>query len=534
MLKGNVTKPKHRLLLPFLFRPSVLVPMGMLLAILVFALSDRSSASPEGKSAVGKELYEQFCAACHGPEGRGDGPAAVYLLPKPRDFTRGIFKLRSTPTGSLPTDEDLLAILTRGMPGSGMPSFSFLSPEKRRVLADYIKEFYVAERNRLFETDTIRWMVGTQVRVVKEPPITAASLAEGKIWYENLECFKCHGTGGKGDGPSAPGLKDMWGYSAPVRDFTRGDYKGGNSNKDLYLRFTTGMDGSPMPSYATGTIGDADRWKLAHYVQSLRTKALATAPLPKEGIVVARRVEPEISPGNPAAPFWGKIAPVGLPLNDLWMKTGVLRTAKLRAAYNDRQLAILLEWNDPKADQSSFKITQFRDGAAIQFALDTTEIFLGMGDSVTPVNIWHWKADWQAKAPLSRHVVSNDKNSDYDFYFFQAGEFQEATFLTGRAAGNPFSDFSPPSPVEDLNARGFGTITSQDTAGQNVSGWGIYQEGKWKVVFVRPLQSADEGDAEFTAGRPVPFAVAVWDGSGGDRAAQKAVSNWYRLILERR
>jgi DMSO reductase family type II enzyme heme b subunit len=85
-----------------------------------------------------------------------------------------------------------------------------------------------------------------------------------------------------------------------------------------------------------------------------------------------------------------------------------------------------------------------------------------------------------------------------------------------------------------LNAKGFGTVTAQEKVSQNVSGWGIWQEGKWKVVFVRSLESEDERDAAFTTGRPVPFAVAVWDGSSGDRAAQKAVSNWYRLILERR
>jgi len=514
---------------PYLLAPLQLVLVGF------FALAtfSHSSASPESKNLVGKKLYEQFCAACHGPEGRGDGAAAIYLLPKPRDFSRGIFKLRSTPTGSLPTDEDLLSVLVRGMPGSGMPSFFFLSADERKDLVEYIKQFYVAERNRLFETDTMRWIPGIPVRVVKEPSVTAASLAEGKIWYEKLECFKCHGTGGKGDGPSAEGLKDMWGYTAPVRDFTRGDYKGGTSNKDLYLRFTTGMDGSPMPSYATGTIGDANRWKLVQYVQSLRAKT-AAAPLPKDGLVTARRVETEIPSDNPAAPLWSKIAAVGLPLNDLWMKTGALRTAKVRAAYNDRQIAFLLEWDDPKADNSGFKISQFRDGAALQFALDTVEVFLGMGDSIAPVNIWHWKADWQVKAPAARHVASQYKNSDYDFYFFQSGEFQEPAFLTGQAAGNPFSDFSPPTPIEDLNAGGFGTVSAQEKSSQNVSGRGIWQEGKWKVVFVRSLESKDERDAGFTSGYSVPFAVAVWDGSSADRAAQKAVSNWYRLILERR
>ena len=74
-------------------------------------------------SERGKEVYENSCAHCHGTEGRGDGSAAENLLPKPRDFTRGLYKIRSTETGELPTDQDLFNIITVGMPGSSMPGW---------------------------------------------------------------------------------------------------------------------------------------------------------------------------------------------------------------------------------------------------------------------------------------------------------------------------------------------------------------------------------------------------------------------------
>jgi hypothetical protein len=84
-------------------------------------------------------VYETACAWCHGADGRGDGPAgaaalAAYGAPRPRDFTRGRFKLRSTPSGVLPTDADLLRTIERGIPGI-MPSFQGLSDDARRLAA---------------------------------------------------------------------------------------------------------------------------------------------------------------------------------------------------------------------------------------------------------------------------------------------------------------------------------------------------------------------------------------------------------------
>src|SRR6266705_5873335 len=67
-----------------------------------------------GHSAAGERLYQRYCVGCHGPAGDGAGENAPWIDPKPRDFTLAVFKCRSTPTGTLPTDEDLFNAMTRG------------------------------------------------------------------------------------------------------------------------------------------------------------------------------------------------------------------------------------------------------------------------------------------------------------------------------------------------------------------------------------------------------------------------------------
>src|SRR5262249_45893352 len=74
---------------------------------------------------AGKAVYERKCLLCHGEKGDGKGPGAEHLLPKPRDFTRGLFKVRST-ANKTPTDQDLLRIVTDGMPGTSMPAWEVL------------------------------------------------------------------------------------------------------------------------------------------------------------------------------------------------------------------------------------------------------------------------------------------------------------------------------------------------------------------------------------------------------------------------
>jgi cytochrome c oxidase cbb3-type subunit 2 len=77
----------------------------------VAALSSRvrvqqGDPAPQPSASRGRQVYEKHCVECHGESGKGDGPAAMTLVPHPRDFTSGRYKLRSTDTGTLPTHDD--------------------------------------------------------------------------------------------------------------------------------------------------------------------------------------------------------------------------------------------------------------------------------------------------------------------------------------------------------------------------------------------------------------------------------------------
>jgi mono/diheme cytochrome c family protein len=141
-----------------------------------------------------------------------------------------------------------------------MPSFAFLTPEARHHIAAYVLE----------KADLLD---GTEPQTIPDPgtppPVTPQSIARGKEIYGQMGCAACHGPGGKGDGPSAPGLRDDAGNPILVRDFTGGTFRGGGERKDLYYRFVTGMDGSPMPSFAEMVKGN-DRWSLVDFVKSLQ------------------------------------------------------------------------------------------------------------------------------------------------------------------------------------------------------------------------------------------------------------------------
>lgn len=200
-----------------------------------------TSTQVAAPSQSGRAVYEQHCAACHGANGAGDGPAAVWLYPKARHFNSGLFKIRSTPAGFLPTDDDLLQVITRGMPGSSMPSFTYLSERERREVVQYVKYLTVyvdpsGKRINFFEEALAKGRIPNSVSVPPEPPVTVRSLAQGQELYSKMNCFVCHGLTGEGTGPTAPFLKDMWGFSLPPRDFNTGAFRGGHMGRDLYLR----------------------------------------------------------------------------------------------------------------------------------------------------------------------------------------------------------------------------------------------------------------------------------------------------------
>lgn len=230
------------------------------LALTIAPATAKAVTIPTEVTELGKNTYKKYCSACHGEEGHGDGPLARSMLPKPRDFTRGAYKFRTTPSGSLPTDSDIYRTISFGIPNSTMIPWDILSEEERASVIPLLKSFSEAFEFRQPDAPV---NVGLEVRP------TERTIAEGKkIYEEKLECWKCHGVEGRGDGPSASEQEDDFGFPIKPFDFTTGKFKGGNSSTDIYLRFTTGLNGTPMPSFAK-ELTDEQRWYLTHYVMSL-------------------------------------------------------------------------------------------------------------------------------------------------------------------------------------------------------------------------------------------------------------------------
>lgn len=479
-------------------RPHILILAAGLLSL---------AAVPDGQ-----QLFTQHCASCHGPQGTGDGPAARYLYPKPRDFTRGTFKIRSTADGELPTDDDLFTTVARGMPGSAMPSFAYLSEADRKAVVEYVKTLVKRKGDA----------PAAPIAVGQEPPVTPATIAAGKQLYAKMGCNKCHGETGKGDGPSAAALKDSWEYPIKVRDFTTGIYLGGPTDRDLYLRFTTGMSGTPMPSYQD-QLTDEQRWQLVQYVQSLRVPHEEFVA-PKDNLVAAKRVR-----GKLDAKTLAGTPDIQIPVMALWPCPHPLHGLHVKAAHDGNQIGFSMEWDAPEPSYAAVGQQQFRDGAAVQFSLTGVFTFLGMGNKDNPVNVWHWKSDWQADVDGQRA----DVNTAYPNMYVEMYPRTEPIFVTARAAGNLLAADKRTSPVEDLNAVGFGTLAAQPATQQNVDGNGLWKNGKWRVVFIRDLASKDAGDEQFKPGDTIPVSFAVWAGEHGDRNGQKAVSTWFKLKLEK-
>ncbi|NOG53540.1 MAG: cytochrome c [Planctomycetes bacterium] len=200
----------------------------------------------------GYAVYSQNCVGCHGINGDGLGPAAQRLKIAPRDFTKGIFKFRSTPNGQLPLDADLHRTLQQGLKGSAMPAFQFMPENDRNAVIAFIKLY------------SSRWSdpeeVITPVPIPAQEPVdimTDERVLLGRFGYVAMGCQNCHGMTGSGNGPSAATLKDDWDRPVKAYNYHQGAPKGGATPLDVYRTFRTGV--TPMPMYQSDTLSFVTR-----------------------------------------------------------------------------------------------------------------------------------------------------------------------------------------------------------------------------------------------------------------------------------
>ncbi len=503
---------------------------------LVAAVHAPARPDAPAPAADGLRLYTQHCLACHGERGDGDGPAARFLYPRPRNFGEAKFRLITAANG-MPTDQDLMEVITRGMPGSGMFPFAHLSDAERTALVAHVRTLtrtgFIDQARREaeaagekvnlaeLEKDVTDLLKPGEPLVLPDglPPDDAASVARGKAAYLK-SCAACHGETGKGDGVQEQ--KNVDGTPTAPRDFTRGIFKGGRDTAKLFARIRLGMPGTPMP--ANDAAPPAEVADLAHYIQSLAPAAAPAEVEHRRTTLVARRVA---ALGDAA---WANAPQARVVVSPLWWRNYAEPELTVRAIHDGRTVALRLTWRDESCNDRISRPEDFEDMAAVQLYRGPTEPFLGMGAADASLDLWLWRATWQRPRP---------DNSPLDDYPFDSPYYRERfakegralpDFQTARAAGNPHARAG--ESASNLAAKGFGSTTFRPKASQFVTAKSEYAAGRWTVELRRPLTVGADGGVTLTAGGRSSVAFALWDGAARDRNGQKLVSIWHDLKLD--
>ena len=498
----------------------------------------RTLASSPQLLALGKQTFDKECAACHGAAGNGEGDAAYLLYPRPRDFTSGQFRLISTWDG-VPTDEDLFITISRGMPGSAMPSWAHLPEETRWGLVHYVKS--LSKRplmvSAAHEADKFGNGGAGVITIPPEPPYDDAAKARALDMF-GKGCAPCHGATARGDG--AQKQVDSKGFPTRPRDLTLGVFKGSPEPAHVYRRLVAGLPGSPMPQ--NGYLQGSDAWHLVHFVRSLSSDDQRAKVEMKKFRIVAKRV-PEL-PTSPDSGIWRLTPSINLHMMPLWWRTDRPEEITVRALHDGNSLALLLNWQDATNDETAIRVQDFRDAAAVEFALNADPPFFAMGQPGAPVNIWMWKSERQADLePVFQDLEKVYPNIGIDSYpnLLKSPLEQpmrnaltlesDPRFVTAWGAGNIVADPTRRSAAEDLTAQGFGTLKAHPSPDQTVKAMGEHTTGSYRVQFLRAL-TGPHTDVQLTPGQRVPVAFAVWNGSAGDRDGKKSVTIWQELLLE--
>lgn len=525
--------------------------LTLLLALAsVFSVADAQNA-PEA-SEEGKRVYEKSCAHCHGTEGRGDGSAAENLLPRPRDFTRGLYKIRSTETGQVPTDQDLFDIITEGMPGTSMPGWeTSLSANERWEVVAYIKTFYDG-----FKENTAPRQIDLSGKIA----YAEQSIETGKALYTELGCVECHGNVGRGDGTSAPTLTDEWGFQTWPANLAQGwTFRGGSETEDIFKRFIGGIAGSPMPAFEGDsflhfgltseeskrltelenkdemteaedeesaafyekmdaavdialritegeTLNAADRqsfnnamkvvyeksWHLANYVKSLSPEK-RPEPAIGNNALRSQYIGGELPALGDAA--WETLKAsyfplVGQVILEPRQFNPTIDAVNVKSFYNDNEVAFLFTWDDRTHTTAS----------------EDEETGKMLEDAVA--------IQFPVKVPQGPTAPKP--------YFLWGGRLPVYLWYWKASA---------PEQVTELTAKGISNAEVQAVQ-SDLQAEGTYTDGQYNLWVKRALKTDDKKDLQLEPGVFVPIAFSAWDGANGDVEAKRVISSWYTFVLE--
>jgi mono/diheme cytochrome c family protein len=496
----------------------------------------------EAQRETGRTLYLKYCSQCHGERGDGEGYAAPHLRPKPRNFTTGKFKVRTTPNGALPTHQDLVNIIRRGMPYTSMPAWPNFSDQEVSDLADFITTFSPDFSNPE--------NAPKPVPLPSAPRSAKDSIEQGKKLYEETGCVKCHGTLGRGDGPSAPTLVDDWGHPIRPADLAqRWTFRGGSSREDIFRTMTTGLNGTPMPGFVDA-LKDEQRWAITDFIDSLS----GSGGPGYANLVVAKHVDDPIDLAKGTANFESArvarfpiIGQITEPTREFHPPT---TSVTVQAIYDAESIALLVRWHDMSAEKTG------KNGPSLPVPREEEEEApaRGAGESggagaggannpfgdqeVTPAPAGQVKTPGAAQPPA-------DPFAEQAAPAAPASEFSDAIsiqipsqvptgarkpyFIFGDSQNSVdlwFFDLARPAPLQ-FTGKGSADIAPNDTG--DVTGVASYDQGEWSAIFKRPLRPT--AGAPFSPGEFMPIAFSVWDGFSRERGNRRGVSVWYSIYL---
>ncbi|MFC1602425.1 ethylbenzene dehydrogenase-related protein [Pseudomonadota bacterium] len=491
------------------------------------------------KNIKGKALYKFRCEVCHDEMGAGDGVAAEFMYPKPRDFTLALFKYKTSPGTELPRDEDLFNTIKYGLPGTGMPGWgikgrALLTDEQIKSLIPEIKRFDITaawppedadedafDDDELYTKDDFRIITDSeplkgQIAYSKE------SVAKGREAFLKA-CEQCHGAEGRGNIVSGKKLEDDWGGRLWPRDLTKpwtwratqadtgGEGERDQTIKNIYARLSIGIPGTPMPAHRATEEGNTDpvsledRWHIANFVYSLRDNTVQ----PTEGpLVKGMKVEGGL-PASADDERWKQAPAVTLHLVPNIIKEDRLFTplndaVTVRALYNNKDIAFLLEVHDRThsrpgdsyfTDLMDENLEMHPDAIAIQFPQDGAY-------STTPTTV----------KPLYRHGDAKHKTT---IWYWNAGSVEP--------------EAKPRSML--LDGSGPGKKLEPRMKDSSLTASGQWKDGKWQVLMKRPRDGSRNSDVSFEEGQFIPISFANWDGSNGEIGSRHTLSTWYWLLL---
>lgn len=524
---------------------------GAALVLSLWSLAAPTPAQNQGASPelqAGLKLYQHNCSPCHGEKGDGNGIAAPHLLPKPRDFTAAKFRVRSTPTGSLPTDADLERAIRHGLPYTAMPAFDWMSDAEINSLVVAVKSF-----SPDFQDPELR----PKPLDLPSPPSTSPELVqEGRKVYEATGCTRCHGNLGRADGPSARTLKDDSGNRIWPADLTMPwTFRGGGTRADIFRTLSTGFNGTPMPGFADA-LSVEQRWQITDYIASL---AWHNPDDPYGELVTAVGVGGTIDLNN-ADELFAHAPKTLFPIIGQIIQPGrefhpPVTAIQAQAIYNGSDIAIRLTWHDHSAETSGHNAPDLAneeepvlppEQPAAAPAKESEGSF--WGDAVAEAEPEQPATPQGAKpADQGGGGFWETGTAEEESTQAPASEFSDAVgiqlprtiptgirkpyFLLGDKQDPVelwFASMAESDQAKFYVASGSDSIEIQDGAQLQVHT--DYKDGVWTATFKRPVRPSD--GLTFPQSTFIPIAFSVWDGLTSEHGNKRGLTRWFSLYLE--